>query len=84
VVFGDCDKSYRTSNRFFDLNDSDVVMGIGEGELALEWARELASGSRLFVRGGYEGQLWHEAGSPNSPYGDLGFEGASVAFGFTR
>lgn len=66
------------------INDNDVTLGIGEVELGLEYSRQLASGGRVFFRGTYEGQLWLDAGSPNSTEGDLGFEGFGLAVGFDR
>lgn len=68
----------------FDWNDSAAIIGVAEAEIGVEWTRTLASGAILFLRFGYEGQLWLDAGSPNSPNGNLGFEGFSLAFGFDR
>ncbi|MFH1922684.1 MAG: Lpg1974 family pore-forming outer membrane protein, partial [Planctomycetota bacterium] len=88
VVFGDSDAVVfsRTSSgdATYRNDDADKVMGIGEAEIGLEWRRSFSSRADVFIRGGYEGQLWQEAGSPNNPAGDLGFEGFSLALGFAR
>ncbi|MHC4405785.1 MAG: Lpg1974 family pore-forming outer membrane protein [Planctomycetota bacterium] len=83
VLFGDDDAQILSHYDNF-AKYTDDSLGVGEAEIALEWAREFSSGGQLLIRGGYEGQLWHEAGSPNWPEGDLGFEGLSFAFGFAR
>jgi len=61
-----------------------VILGIAEIEIGVQWACDLRNGTRAFARGGYEGQLWSDAGSPNTPNGDMGFEGFSLALGFAR
>ena len=70
--------------REYNWNDSAAIIGVAEAEIGVEWTRTLSSSCHLFVRFGYEGQLWLDAGSPNSPTGDLGFDGFSLAFGFNR
>ena len=59
-------------------------MGVGEAEVGLQWSRQLGRGASLFARFGYEGQLWHEAGSPSAWAGNLGFEGFNLALGIDR
>ncbi|MFH1924135.1 MAG: hypothetical protein ABIP48_30135, partial [Planctomycetota bacterium] len=89
VVFRDSDavvfrRLGARTDRTYRKEDADKVMGIGEAEIGLEWRRCLSARADVFIRGGYEGQLWQEAGSPNNPAGDLGFEGFSLALGFAR
>jgi hypothetical protein len=64
--------------------DGHKSLGIGEAEIGLEWSRELAAGGSFLFRAGYEGQLWHDSGSPSFRIGDLGFEGFSLALGLSR
>jgi hypothetical protein len=66
------------------MHNADTLIGVGEAEIGLEWSRELPIGGSLLLRAGYEGQLWHEAGSPSFKIGDLGFEGFSLALGLSR
>lgn len=70
--------------REYNWSDSAAIIGVAEAEIGVEWTRTLASGAILFLRFGYEGQLWLDAGSPNSCNGNLGFDGFSLAFGFDR
>ncbi|NUQ65556.1 MAG: hypothetical protein HUU20_24065 [Pirellulales bacterium] len=69
---------------FASMNDTASTLGIGELELGFEHTTQLASGGRLFFRGTYEGQLWLDAGTPNSADGDLGFEGFGLSVGLDR
>jgi len=64
------------------LNDADDVAGCGSLELGIQWARPLARGGQLFVRGSYEGQLWTEGGAPTLTF--LGFEGFGLNCGISR
>ncbi len=64
------------------LDRAREVLGIGELQLGVQWARQLAGGTELFVRGTYEAQLWSDAGTPTLGY--LGFEGFGAEFGFRR
>jgi hypothetical protein len=64
------------------MRDAKEVLGIGEIELGVQWARRLPNGTDLFVRGTYEGQLWSDSGTPTLGY--LGFEGFGAQIGFAR
>lgn len=84
VLFGDEESSFVDSPGYPYVKTEHVILGIAEIEIGVQWACDLSNGVRAFARGGYEGQLWSDAGSPNTPNGDMGFEGFSVAFGFAR
>ena len=64
------------------LDKAKEVLGIGEIEVGLQWSRQLANGTDVFVRGTYEGQLWSDSGTPTLGY--LGFQGFGAHVGFTR
>lgn len=89
VLFGERTAVGQETDLFWDevditsTHDNTSVLGIGEVELGLEYARQLDWG-RAFFRGTYEGQLWLDGGTPNSTEGDLGFEGFGLAVGFDR
>ncbi len=89
VLFGERDIRYARYDEVspsldsFRRDDFHVV-GVGELQFGIEWSRWLRYGGAMFVRAAYEGQLWHAAGSPSHSTGDLGFEAASLAIGFSR
>jgi hypothetical protein len=60
------------------------IRAITEIRLGVEYRRQMAYSSTLIVRGGYEGQIWHDAGGPNFDSGDLGLHGFSAGFAFIR
>ncbi len=60
------------------------IRAITEIRLGVEYRRHMAYSSTLIVRGGYEGQIWHDAGGPNFDSGDLGLHGFSAGFAFIR
>jgi hypothetical protein len=64
------------------LKNAREVLGIGELQIGVQWIRQMACGTDLFVRGTYEAQLWSDSGTPTLGY--LGFEGFGAEFGFTR
>lgn len=52
---------------------------ISVGEVGLGVQADLGS---VFIRGGYEGQIWWNAGGPVDGVGDMGLHGVSVSVGF--
>ena len=62
---------------------SEEPLQITEVEIGLEWRRPLAA-NVLYVRGGYEGQLWHAAGGPFNQSLDLGLHGFGFSAGVLR
>ncbi len=68
---------------------SGETLGILEIACGPQWQKPLARGGQLFVRGGFEGQLWLNAGTiDNTPFdaslGNIGFGGFSLAAGIIR
>ena len=86
VVFGDMVVAGTDLNDPY-FGETDEVLAISEVEIGVEYIRQLSGGSSVLLRAGYEGQIWHEAGSPNVMTGaaeSIGFEGFSFALGFMR
>ncbi len=84
VLFGEQNQSWAIDNgvavaSYSRSNDDDVVPVT---ELHVGSQYDFDSG--LFIRGGWEGQIWHGAGGPNSITGDLGFDGFSFSVGVVR
>jgi hypothetical protein len=85
VLFGDRNDTVSavtvgdpTENHFYNSRD---VMGIGEIGFGVQYSRCVTGNSIVFVRGGYEGQIWFDAGGPLSIDGNLGLEGLVLSFG---
>lgn len=62
---------------------NDEALAISEVEIGVEWRRCTRLGE-VHVRGGYEGQLWHNAGGPFNEVLDLGLEGFSIGVALMR
>jgi hypothetical protein len=56
-------------------------MTIGELGFGVQYSREVTRTAVMFVRLGYEAQVWFDAGGPLSTSGDLGLEGIVLGFG---
>jgi len=85
LTFGEKTLTRTVTNNSFPptvtLADAAEVVGGGSVALGVQYTREVDSGSWQF-RGGYEGQLWTDAGAPTLTF--LGFEGFSFSLAFTR
>jgi hypothetical protein len=57
-------------------------MMVGELGFGLQYSHPVSNVASAFIRAGYEGQIWFDAGGPISPYGDLGLHGLLIAIGF--
>jgi hypothetical protein len=64
-----------------DTFEGDEIMTIGELGFGLQYSHALNATYSSFVRVGYEGQVWFDAGGPTSTSGDLGLHGLLVGFG---
>lgn len=61
------------------------VLGIGEIQLGLEWARRFPSGAHFFLSALWEAQIWsHSSNVAGIPTNDLGLMGASIGIGVRR
>jgi hypothetical protein len=65
-----------------DTFSGDEVMAIGEIGFGLQYSHPVSNTAAAFIRAGYEGQVWFDAGGPTSMYGDLGLHGLLIAIGF--
>jgi hypothetical protein len=84
ILFGDAsqkilDEALGTSPTSFRQNDSDKQIGIAELGIGVRYSLGV-----WYLQGGWEGQLWTDAGGPIHNTGDLGFQGFSLNFGFNR
>ena len=84
ILFGDAtqtilDEAAGVSPTSFRQNDSDKQIGIGELGIGVRYSLGV-----WYLQGGWEGQLWTDAGGPIRNTGDLGFQGFSLNFGFNR
>jgi hypothetical protein len=84
IMFGDAsqrilDEAAGTTPTLFRQNDSDKQIGIGELGIGVRYS--LGS---WYLQGGWEGQLWTDAGGPIRNSDDLGFQGFSLNIGFNR
>ncbi|HEY4312385.1 MAG TPA: Lpg1974 family pore-forming outer membrane protein [Pirellulales bacterium] len=96
ILFGDRSYNYQAgADILFPVSAtanyklSGETLGILEIATGPQWQKQLARGGQFFVRGGFEGQLWLNAGTiDNTPYdsalGNIGFGGFSVATGIIR
>ena len=66
-----------------DHYDGEESLSIGELGFGLQWQTSCGQ-SLVFVRGGYEGQIWLDAGGPLRTRGDMTLDGIVVAAGFQR
>ena len=67
-----------------DTASGDEALIISELGVGLMYARPIKHNCIAFVRGGYEGQVWFDAGNPVNTRGDMVLEGLSLAFGIMR
>ena len=63
-------------NVVYTRDGADDLISVGELGLGVQ-----ADFGSLFIRGGYEGQIWWNAGGPNDGVGDMGLHGVSVGVG---
>jgi hypothetical protein len=98
ILFGDRSYNYQAGAEIIPIIPvsatanyklSGETLGILEIATGPQWQKQLARGGQFFVRGGFEGQLWLNAGTiDNTPYdsalGSIGFGGFSVATGIIR
>lgn len=63
-------------NIVYARDGADDLISVGELGLGVQ-----ADFGSLFIRGGYEGQIWWNAGGPNDGVGDMGLHGVSVSVG---
>jgi len=86
VLFGDSQQEiYEVKNGGANIGQdrfrSDDVLTIGELGFGLQYSHGLYGTYSGFVRAGYEGQVWFDAGGPTSPDGDMGLHGLLIGFG---
>jgi hypothetical protein len=84
ILFGDAsqtilDQADGSNSMSFRQIDSDKQIGIGELGLGVRYSLGI-----WYLQGGWEGQLWTDAGGPIRNTGDMGFHGFSLNFGFNR
>jgi hypothetical protein len=96
ILFGDRSYNYQAGTDILfptfaaaNFKLSGDTLGILEIATGPQWQKPLKRGGQLFVRGGFEGQLWLNAGTiDNTPFnsalGNIGFGGFSVATGIIR
>ena len=84
ILFGDAsqtilDEASGTTSTTFRQNDFDKQIGIAELGIGIRYSLGV-----WYLQGGWEGQLWTDAGGPIRNTGDIGFQGFSLNFGFNR
>ena len=96
VMFGDRSYNYQAGTDIIfpasataNYKLSGDTLGIIEIATGPQWQMQMKRGGQFFVRGGFEGQLWLNAGTiDNTPFdsslGNIGFGGFSVATGIIR
>lgn len=96
ILFGDRSYNYQAGTDIIiptfagaNFKLSGDTLGILEIATGPQWQKPLKRGGQFFVRGGFEGQLWLNAGTiDNTPFdtslGNIGFGGFSVATGIVR
>ncbi|MDH3719669.1 MAG: Lpg1974 family pore-forming outer membrane protein [Planctomycetota bacterium] len=67
-----------------DVVNQDDILSIGEIELGLQFSRPWGDSAVVFIRGGYEGQVWWGAGGPTDTASNLGLDGVSLSLGIYR
>jgi hypothetical protein len=67
-----------------DTVSQDDILSIGETELGLQYSHPWRESAVLFVRGGYEGQVWWGAGGPTDTDSNMGLDGISLSLGIYR
>lgn len=80
LIFEDEYEGRFITEEFTARND---VLPIGELEIGAEFSRSTSLGN-LFIRGGWYGAIYFDAGSSSSEEGNLGFHGLSLQFGISR
>lgn len=87
VLFGDIDQTVVRGDpdivETYERSGSELL-AVGEIEFGLEYSRWLKYNALAFIRGGWEGQIWWDAGGPTSTTGDMGLQGLNVSFGIRR
>lgn len=82
VTFGDRNERVYyiggTGDELYSRPGADDTISVGELGIGLQ--ADLGS---LFIRGGYEGQIWWNAGSPNEGIGDMGLHGVVISAGLS-
>jgi hypothetical protein len=81
VVTNDATPPPNTGLPILVLTDSDEITGVYGASIGAGWRRETRIG-RLFIEGGYEGQLWTEGGAPTITF--AGFNGLGLSLGMMR
>lgn len=80
VTFGERDEylvyDFVGGGSAYTRSGADEMISVGELGIGLQ-----ADLGALFIRGGYEGQIWWNAGSPNEGIGDMGLHGFNVSAG---
>lgn len=67
-----------------DTHTGDEVLAIGEIGFGVQYARVIRRNAVGFVRAGYEGQIWWDAGGPINTDGNMGLEGFAFSIGVYR
>ncbi len=67
-----------------EAGGSDSVVGVGEVQIGLEYARQLGYGTIGFAQCVWEGQMWSNATQFEGGRDDLGLTGIALNFGITR
>ncbi|MCA9041539.1 MAG: hypothetical protein KDA65_14395 [Planctomycetaceae bacterium] len=89
ILFGDAYQNvYEVKNAGanvgYDTYSGDESLAIGELGLGLQYSMLVGCDWELFLRGGYEAQLWWDAGGPVRTQGDMALHGLSLGFGFNH
>ncbi|MEZ6048823.1 MAG: Lpg1974 family pore-forming outer membrane protein [Planctomycetaceae bacterium] len=89
ILFGDAYQNvYEVKNAGanvgYDTYSGDESLAIGELGLGLQYTMMMGCDWELFCRGGYEAQLWWDAGGPLNTQGDMALHGLTLALGFNH
>ncbi|QDU80414.1 hypothetical protein Pla110_21430 [Polystyrenella longa] len=72
------------ANVGYDTYRGDESLAIGELGLGMQYAMLVGCNTEMFVRGGYEAQLWWDAGGPLRTQGDMALHGLTLGFGINH
>jgi hypothetical protein len=89
VLFGDVNQEIHEiknagANLGHDSYDGEESLTIAELGFGLQYNHITQNNSLFFVRGGYEGQIWFDAGGPARTTGDMTLDGIVLGVGCQR
>ena len=89
ILFGDAYQNVYEiknagANTGYDTYKGDESLAIGELGLGLQYAMLVGANTELLFRGGYEAQLWWDAGGPVRTQGDMALHGLVFGFGINH